>query len=516
MQVNLPPPPLVRITFSGQPALSTGVVNLRALLGSPEYVLVKTVQARSLADRTATTDAEKGPDDAYTEEEEEDANSGDHRGDVGYSGRRQLQLCEHAGLPSGCFFVEDGGSYEVVRRDDVQWRLLSGHRRAAPQAVVGDTKTAKEDVDGEAEAEAGGSRKKLRREEKRQRREERDEKAERGKKGKKNKRERRREEKRTAVLAAVAAAAATGKTNNNKSGDNSSSDDNDAHHGNDQAKSGNEVQLGDVAKKMTGDHAADHATTPVQRVHLETPPSRTLLTPEAETEENKADEQKEAEQRAGATRRKTASPPPVDSHLTALETRRRRPLEALSSGSSREADHEQHEKLPVESETKGAEEQQATRRERKSATKRAHGGSGVTAATLETLGDAASPSHSHVFPANTNEETHLSCVVSTAAAEPASAPAPATTTATVSVTNCNERSGEKEPLRKGIETRTSGATEAEEESMYTDGRVSAYMMHNGWAPQESPALGFTSVDNTLSQDFSLDSSSITSSADYVY
>ncbi|RNF06332.1 hypothetical protein TraAM80_04029 [Trypanosoma rangeli] len=513
MQVNLPPPPLVHITFGGQPALSTGVVNLRALLGSTEYVLVKTVQARTHADRASTTDAEKGPEDAYTEEDE-DANIGDHRDDVGYSARWQLQLCEHAGLPLGCFFVEDGGSYEVVRRDDVQWGLLSDHRRAVPQAVVEVTKTANKDVDGEADAEGG--RKKLRREEKRQRREERDEKAERGKKEKKSKRERRREEKRTAVLAAVTAVATAGKTNNNKGGDNSSRNDNDAQHGNDQAKSGKEVQPGDVAEKMAGDHAADHATTPVQRVHLETPPSQTLLTPEAETEENKADEQREAEQRVGATRRKTASPPLVDSHLTALETRRRRPLEALSSGSSRESDHKQQDKPPVESETEEAEEQQATRRKRKSATKLTHGGSGVTAAMLETLEGAASPSHSHALQANMDEETHLSYVVSTAAVESESAPAPATTTATFSVTNCNERSGGREPLRKGLETGTSGATEAEEEGMYTDGRVSAYMLHNGWAPQESPALGFTSVDNTLSQDFSLDSSSITSSADYVY
>ncbi|PBJ80176.1 hypothetical protein BCY84_01785 [Trypanosoma cruzi cruzi] len=102
MQLNLPPPPLINITFSGQPAISTGVVNLRVLLGSMDYVLVKHVQGEeNHADISDNTDADGVISSVRRQ--------------------RQLQVCEHAGQPLGCFLVEAGGSYEVVRHDDLQW-----------------------------------------------------------------------------------------------------------------------------------------------------------------------------------------------------------------------------------------------------------------------------------------------------------------------------------------------------------------------------------------------------------
>ncbi|RNF26698.1 uncharacterized protein Tco025E_01096 [Trypanosoma conorhini] len=508
MQANLPPPPLVSITFSGQPALSTGVVNLRALLGSAEYVLVGTVQARTRAGRAATADAAEDPDDAYTEEEAEDASSGEHSGRPAGSARRRLQLCEHAGLPLGCFFVEAGGSYEVVRRDDIQWGSLSGvpRGRGAAAAVAAE---AMEPPKAYADrgAEAGEARKKHRREGKRQKREERAEKAE---KEKKSKRERHRKERRAAVAAAVTAAAAAGAPDTGKDGDNGGSSDGSARGGNEQAGAGKGAQPGAGAEKTTGDYAADSARAAMQRVHLETPPSPTL--PEPEPGPEKAKENKTA----GASRRKTVSPPPLDAQEPApVPRRRQRPLDSLSSSPSRERDNGQQQKPPVGEAVAEAEEQKVTGRKRKGAKGRTRCDSGVAAETSE---GAASPFHSHALAANTHVGPHLSGVVDAAASESASAAAPANATATASVTNGVEGIRKEEsPLQKGLETATIEADEEQEEEVTNaDGRVSAYMLRNGWTPQESPALGFTSVDNTLSQDFSLDSSSIASSADYVY
>ncbi|EKF30161.1 hypothetical protein MOQ_006034 [Trypanosoma cruzi marinkellei] len=464
MQLNLPPPPLINITFSGQPALSTGVVNLRVLLGSTDYVLVKSFQGEeNHADISDNTDAD---------------------GAI-FSGsrQRQLQLCEHAGQPLGCFVVEAGGSYEVVRHDDLQWGLSRGELQNGVPAVGKRNKSPQEQTVGEEELT--DARRKRKREGKHQRREEKA--GEVGREKKRSRNLRHREEKKSTMMAVVSTAVE--KSNGNEKDDN---DGNDAPCR--EEKEANElemyaVQEGNGAEKTTG----EDATTPLQRVHLETPPSQP--TPVPLEEKSKAQE--------GPVEKEATPPPLVESRSSFREEKRhRRSRESPSSSSACGTDDMKSHKQPVEPQE--GEKQEENQRKRKNSKRTTHRGSGVTGTVLEGVNGAATSPCSRASTANTRKEMHPPRVG-------------ITTTTTDSFGNADEN-GRGDPLRKNLEKEMSATAEAQQEvgNVHTDAYGSSYMLRNGWTPNESPALGFTSVNNTLSQDFSLDSSSIASSADYVY
>ncbi|EAN95346.1 hypothetical protein TcCL_NonESM01528 [Trypanosoma cruzi] len=464
MQLNLPPPPLINITFSGQPAISTGVVNLRVLLGSMDYVLVKHIQGEeNHADISDNTDADG----------------------VISSGRRQrqLQVCEHAGQPLGCFLVEAGGSYEVVRHDDLQWGLSSGSLQNGGPAV-GKRKKSPEEQRGGKEELADPHRKR-KRERKQQGLEEKA--GEVGKEKKRSRISRHREEKKSAMMAVVSAAVE--KSNVNEKDDN---DGNDAPLREEKEANGQEmyaVQEGNEVENTAG----EDATTPLQRVHLETPPSHS--TPVPLEEKLKA--------REGLVGKKAVSPLLVESRSPVLKEKRHRHLrESLSSSSACGPDEMKSQNQPLEQQDgEKKEENQRKRNHSKSAT---HRGSGVTGTVLEGVNGAATSPRSRASTADKRKETHPPRVGTT-------------TTTTDPFGNADENVG-RNPPRKRLERGTSATVEAEKDvgNVHTDAHGSSHVSPNGWAPNESPALGFTSVNNTLSQDFSLDSSSITSSADYVY
>ncbi|PWV10915.1 hypothetical protein C3747_64g132 [Trypanosoma cruzi] len=464
MQLNLPPPPLINITFSGQPAISTGVVNLRVLLGSMDYVLVKHIQGEeNHADISDNTDADG----------------------VISSGRRQrqLQVCEHAGQPLGCFLVEAGGSYEVVRHDDLQWGLSGGDLQNGGPAV-GKRKKSPEEQRGGKE-ELADARRKRKRERKQQGREEKA--GEVGKEKKRSRISRHREEKKSAMMAVVSASME--KSNVNEKDDN---DGNDAPRREEKEANGQEmyaVQEGNEVENTAG----EDATTPLQRVHLETPPSHS--TPVPLEEKSKA--------REGLVEKKAVSPPLVESRLPILkEKRHRHSRESLSRSSAYGPDEMKSQDQTLEPQDGGKKEE--NQRKRNNSKRATHRGSGVTGTVLEGVNGAATSPRSRASTADTRKETHPPRVG-------------IKTTTTDPFGNADENFGRNSP-RKRLESGTSATVEAEKEvgNVQTDAHGSSHMSPNGWAPNESPALGFTSVNNTLSQDFSLDSSSITSSADYVY
>ncbi|KEG11109.1 hypothetical protein DQ04_02971030 [Trypanosoma grayi] len=426
MQLNLPPPPLIHITFSGQPAVSTGVVNLAALLGNTEYLLVRVLPTGDrVREEDGYIDSDDGVNDGIY-------NNGSSNGAVSTQRWQRLQLCEHAGLPLGCFAVEDGGSYEVVRRGDVRF--------SSTEAVV------KDEAAVPAEAVAA-PRKQKKRDKKRKRREETEEML------KTNAKPRRQSDRKVT-----------------------------------EAATSEEVEQHNEGTEEVNGGGATSGVVRLQRVHLETPATQTLM--------------EEEEQQQQERERRSVSPPLVASHLPIMEAKkRRRPLNNSSScGSSRSRDEQQQ-------------QQQAKHHSRDEYTKETQHGMENARAMEPNRSETPTPPRRTASSSTTNDEAHASRVAGAARVTKAS-PVAAQDNGVGSPQQDVLRNGAM-PLLPPPEAEEDAQAEVESRDSSSSYRPSNGI-HGTWVPQESPALGFTSVDNTLSQDFSLGSSSVTSSADYVY
>lgn len=92
----------VSIYFCGRPARSTGVVNLRLLLGDHGYVLT---ERRRMKDADGSSAAEHDEGGATATGKKKEAHSTYH-------------ICSSVGLPAGCFRVKHGRHYWVMRVGD--------------------------------------------------------------------------------------------------------------------------------------------------------------------------------------------------------------------------------------------------------------------------------------------------------------------------------------------------------------------------------------------------------------
>ncbi|KAG8342945.1 hypothetical protein TRVL_06230 [Trypanosoma vivax] len=110
MNPDLRPTGHTRITLCGHPAITMGVVNLVALLGSAEYLLVQTS-----GQRAENTHSGKGHNSFVSSRTPSKCmEKGAKIGSSQVLGS-ELRLCSSAGLPTGSFAVEEGGAYEVVK-----------------------------------------------------------------------------------------------------------------------------------------------------------------------------------------------------------------------------------------------------------------------------------------------------------------------------------------------------------------------------------------------------------------
>ncbi|KAH9601110.1 hypothetical protein LSM04_001335 [Trypanosoma melophagium] len=558
MQLNLPPPPLIHITFSGQPAVSTGVVNLAALLGSTDFLLVRHVPPTEGADVYDTYDendsvingsqydADKNEINnnkkKHTNVNDSDGVNGNSNPIDGFvSQRRKLQLCDHAGLPLGCFAVEGGGRYEVVRRSDIHvgvgislnTREKKKRKRNTREEEGEEEEKQIKEQEGEKEEEeeyplsAEEKRRKKKREKRRQWAEKMKEVgADRG-------------ENRSVPLRS--------RSGNEKTTTTVREEENEKEEEKEEERN--------ITEKVLSEEG-------VQRVSLDTPltdsPTDSQQPLEQSEQKQQEEEEKKEKEKAKDEGKTLSRPPPTqephspslaDSPLPVKEVRRRRrPLNQVSSSSSterkqvqytngnqQEGEKEQHSgKEPLSAEKKHKNNKNNNKEHNshaeentnvvekhkvnKSSNLRNSAGSSTTddetfitravknTAVEKGLRDGRSSSSSSSSSSsgskgrrrksNKNHDDHDSLLDVLKK----------NTTPTITATAATGREREITPIRE----------EGREEELWSEVPSQQRPSANGWMPLESPALGFTSVDNTLSQDFSLDSSSATSSADQMF
>ncbi|KPA75290.1 hypothetical protein ABB37_08591 [Leptomonas pyrrhocoris] len=142
----------VRIYFCGHPARSTGIVNLRLLLGDHGYVLaekrrVKAVTAddgETAEDNDSNNDNAKkkqgkrsvADNDADSSSTTADGESGTNVHDEKKSSHSTYRLCSSEGLPPGCFRVKHDRHYWVMRAGDGVAPAQTPHPRPTEEQLL--------------------------------------------------------------------------------------------------------------------------------------------------------------------------------------------------------------------------------------------------------------------------------------------------------------------------------------------------------------------------------------------